>query len=97
MPRNEEEAGHIAALVGIWLSSMRFAHEHLDEFYAFNQAHLGRDMDMSLDEMHEDIDHAIVATQGLGGIAMDELVDAKAAGIELDLSALFGEGDNAPE
>ena len=92
MPQHEE-AHNIAALVGIWLSSMRYAHEHLDDFYAFNAKHLGRDMDMSPAEMHEDIDHAIVMTQGLGSVALDELSDAT----EIDLSALLGDGHIAPE
>lgn len=83
-------AHNMAALVGIWLSAMKFAHENLDDFYAFNAKHLGRNMEMTKEEMHADIDYAIMTTQGLGSEALDELSNLS----EIDLAKLLGETPN---
>jgi hypothetical protein len=88
--RTAHVAHNMAALVGIWLSAMKYAHENLDDFYAFNARHLGHDMGMTKEEMHTDIDYAIMTTQGLGSEALDELSTLS----EIDLAKLLGETPN---
>lgn len=78
--------GQMAAIIGIWLSAMRYAHEHLEDFHKFNGEYIPQ-MTMTVDEIHDDLDHAIIQTQHLGSRALDRMAQMT----DIDLAALLGD------